>query len=125
MKLARIISGDIYMKKEIKVIHEQEVTPVKIVEGELSKRLITNEREGSSRFSFAIVSMNAGLEKIEGEDNRDNLAFVMQGAATLSYDSKKIKLNPGSAVYIPAGCKCTMTVHQDIKLAVVVSPPRI
>jgi len=113
------------MDKEVKVVTLERIQPTKIVDGEMSTRLITKLREGSDRFSIAVVSFDSGVIKEEGEDDKDNVGYIVEGALTLSWDDKSSDLESDSAFYIPAGKRVTLRIKRKCKILAVVSPPRI
>lgn len=113
------------LDKEVKVVRLEEIHPTKIVSGEMSTRLITNSRENSDRFSLALVSFEQGVIKEEGEVDKDNAAYIIEGALTLKFDNKEVELESGSAFYIPAGKIVKLWIKAPVKLLAIVSPPRI
>ena len=111
--------------KEVRVVSFDQLEATRIVDGEMSTRLITNLREGSDRFSVALVNFEAGVIKEEGEDDRDNAGYVIEGYLTLSWDRGEAKLGPGSAFYIPMGKRVKLYIKNRTKILAIVSPPRI
>lgn len=113
------------MEKEIKVVHEEDIIP-SIFSDRQSARLITKEREYSETASLHICRILAPLmsDEIFYPDN-DELMYLIEGEAQLIYGDKLQDCKPGTAIYVPKGCKYHMFVKKDSKLLVIIAPPRL
>jgi len=113
------------MKREIKVVHEEDIIPT-IFSGRESARLITKERENSEMVSLHIVSVPA--PSMGGEvcyPENDELLYFIEGEGKLIWEDKFHDCRPGTAVYIPKGCKYRMFIKKDSKILCVLAPPRL
>jgi ethanolamine utilization protein EutQ (cupin superfamily) len=113
------------LKKSVKVVRYEDITAEPIVEGETSSRIVTKFREYSDKFSLAVVSFAAGVVKEEGEDDKDNAGYVLEGSLELSWDDGSAELSAGSAFYVPSGKRVKLVIKSKCKILAVVSPPRI
>ena len=119
------------MEKKIRMIHEDDVIPT-IFRHRETKRLITPEREGSERCSLHICTIPApftsdpvkpGVSEVVYEE--DELLYIIEGQGTMIFDGEAHEFGPGTAIHIPAGCKYYQKASKDLKVLVVIAPPRL
>ena len=119
------------MEKKIRMVHEDDVIPT-IFRHRETKRLITQEREGSERCSLHICTIPApftsdpvkpGISEVVYEE--DELLYIIEGEGTMIFDGEAHEFGPGTTVYIPAGCKYYQKARKDLKVLVVIAPPRL
>jgi len=118
------------MEKKIRIVHEEDIIPTKFRHRDTA-RLITPEREGSTHCSVHICTIPApftsdpvkpGVSEIVYEE--DEILYLLEGEGTMIFDGKAHEFKPGTAVYIPAGCKYIQQARKDLKVLVIIAPSR-
>jgi mannose-6-phosphate isomerase-like protein (cupin superfamily) len=112
------------MNKRIKIVHEQDIIPTKFQLRD-SARLITKEREQSDLVSLHICTVPAPFESPEISYKEDELMYVIEGEGVMVFDGETHDFRPGTAMYIPAGCKYHQRATSDLKLLIIIAPPRL
>lgn len=111
------------MAKEVKWVHEDEVIPTVFVDRK-TRRLITQEREGSEKVSFHIITADQVGDSPLFDHGNDEILYVIRGNVTLLWNGASADLRPGSAIYLPAGTAYRIRYKGPVKIAAVLSPPR-
>lgn len=113
------------MEKKIKMVHESEVIPT-IFEDRDSARLITQERDGSE-FSLHICTI-PGFQRYNYEviyRDRDELLYLISGQGKMIFSGEDHDFRPGAAFFMPAGGTFKQEAKTELKIIVVMSPPRL
>ena len=119
------------MEKKIKLVYEEDIIPTKFRHRDTT-RLITKERESSERCSLHICTIPApftsdpvkpGTREVVYDE--DELLYIIEGEGTMIFDGEAHDFGPGTAVYIPAGCKYYQQAKKDLKVLVVIAPSRL
>jgi mannose-6-phosphate isomerase-like protein (cupin superfamily) len=112
------------MKKEIKVEKLNETVGKDMYDNfVISKRIITKERDNSDRMSFHHVLIKAGWEHEINNGEQDEIIYIVDGKATISWDSRNVNLIAGDCVYVPANCTYKYSGQEDATMMCVFSPP--
>jgi ethanolamine utilization protein EutQ (cupin superfamily) len=117
------------MKKQVKVVRENEVNPVSFGRGHELRRLITKKREGSDKIMLGISRMEPGFEYIWTSgglgEPEDEIYYMVQGRIELFCEDKKVEAKEGEAVYLPAGHRYRSVVSSDGPAVIVyaLTPP--
>ena len=119
------------MEKKIKIVHEDNIIPTKFRHRD-TQRLITREREGSERCSMHICTIPAPFTSdpvkpgtSEVVYDQAEILYLIEGEGTMIFDGEAHDFRPGTAIYIPAGCKYFQQAKKDLKVLVVIAPPRM
>ena len=112
------------MKKKIRLVHEQDIIPTKFQLRD-SARLITKEREHSELVSLHVCTVPAPFSSPEIIYKDDELMYVIEGEGTMVFDGETHEFRPGTAMYIPAGCSYHQHATKDLKLLIIIAPPRL
>ena len=85
------------------VVAEEDV-PASRREGDTAlERLVLGEHTGSPRLEQRVVRYAPGRSLPRGEEDRDELLYVVSGAGTLELDGEPHPLEPESGLYVRAG----------------------
>jgi mannose-6-phosphate isomerase-like protein (cupin superfamily) len=112
------------MSKKIRLIHEQDVIPTRFNDRD-SARLVTPEREGCDHLSLHICTVPAPFSSPEISYTEDEIMYVIEGEGTMHFDGEVQPFRPGTAMYIPAGCSYRQQASTDLKLVIIIAPPRL
>ena len=114
------------MEKEIKLVYEEDIIPTHFGT-RTSARIITKEREDSDALSIHLVKGRA--EPLWSEDifypNNDEYLYSLEGDGQILFGGKCYDFRPGTAVFIPKGCKYRMLSGTEHKVLVIMTPPRL
>jgi mannose-6-phosphate isomerase-like protein (cupin superfamily) len=112
------------MEKRIRLVHEQDIIPTRFKDRD-SARLITREREHSDLLSLHICTVPAPFSSPEISYKEDELMYVLEGEGTMEFDGETCEFRSGTAMYIPAGCSYRQKAAKDLKLLIIIAPPRL
>jgi mannose-6-phosphate isomerase-like protein (cupin superfamily) len=86
----------------IVVRHYEDIEPT-IFTGRESRRIITPEREGSTKVSVHRIHRYAGLSNQIKYAANDEILCIVEGEGYILEGEKRTRVRPGSCVFIPAG----------------------
>jgi mannose-6-phosphate isomerase-like protein (cupin superfamily) len=112
------------MEKKIKIVYEEDIIPSKFRLRDTA-RLITKERENSDLCSLHVCTIPAPFTSPEIVYEEDEILYLIEGEGTMIFDGKAHDFRPGTAVFIPKGCKYTQQARKDLKVLVIIAPPRL
>jgi len=113
------------VKKEFKLVHEEDVIPT-IFANRQSARLITKERENSEMLSLHICWHPAPQTTPEVHYTKnDEIMYLMEGEGQLISGDKAYDWKPGAAAYIPQGHRYYIIAKKDMKILIIITPPRL
>ncbi|WP_224362801.1 cupin domain-containing protein [Hyalangium versicolor] len=84
----------------------KEAPRYQIANGKGSATLLLNASTGASAASMTLLELNQGAAVPEHvHESSAEILYVEEGAAEMTVDGKKLRVEKGDAVYIPAGAK--------------------
>lgn len=86
----------------IAIRHYEDIEPTLFL-GRESRRIITPERDGSTKVSIHRIHRYAGLSNHIKYPANDEILCVIEGEGFILEDEKRTAIRPGSCVFIPAG----------------------
>ena len=113
------------MGKELKVVTFDEVEPTILPgEGAEVRRLVTKRRENSERMSFGVCTFKKGYDEKSVYEDKDEIMYLLEGKAIISWKGGEAEVKPGMAMFIPAGVEYRYQVLEGNLLLGILSPPR-
>jgi mannose-6-phosphate isomerase-like protein (cupin superfamily) len=103
--------------------HSDEVEPT-LFQGRESRRLISPERDKTTRVSVHKITRYAGLSREIKYPKNDEVLYVLEGEGFVIEGEKKAVIKPGSCVFIPQGVIYRIYNVVELKMLAVLSPPR-
>jgi mannose-6-phosphate isomerase-like protein (cupin superfamily) len=85
------------------VVAEEDVAASRREGDTALEKLVLGEHTGSPRLEQRVVRYAAGRSLPRGEEDRDELLYVVSGAGTLHLDGEPHPLEPDSGLYVRAG----------------------
>jgi quercetin dioxygenase-like cupin family protein len=85
------------------VIHEGELEPTRREGDTASEKIVLGTHTGSQHLEQRLVRYATGRSLPRGDENRDELLYVISGRGTLELDGDPHPLEPDSGVYVRAG----------------------
>jgi quercetin dioxygenase-like cupin family protein len=85
------------------VIHEGELEPTRREGDTAAEKVVLGEHTGSKHLEQRLVRYASGRSRPRGDENRDELLYVISGRGTLELDGEPHPLEPDSGVYVRAG----------------------
>ena len=111
------------MPIEDKMVYEEDIIPT-IFKDRRVKRLTTPERENSQKVSIHMFTVSAPCTSDEVCDSDHDIGwYVIEGEGEMIYDGEIHPFIPGTAVYIPKGCKYHLIATTNLKIYEVSKPP--
>jgi mannose-6-phosphate isomerase-like protein (cupin superfamily) len=107
------------------VVRDSGTVEPTIFTGRESRRVISPERDGSTRMSLhRLHNFERGVTyEVKYEDN-DEILYILEGEGYILDGDERIPFKPDSAVFIPAGTPYRIYNPTDLKMLAILSPPR-
>ncbi len=111
------------MNRKVKVVRPDQVETIRR-QGYESKRLITKRRQGAERMSLSYLTIEAGANagKAMYQEN-DEIMYVIEGRARISWEGGEAELKPGTAIFVPAGTEYEYNAIEKHTQLSILAPP--
>lgn len=106
------------------IVRDSESVEPTIFEGRMSRRVISPERDNSNKMSLHKVQRWAGLSNPTKYTENDEILYILEGEGWIFEGDLKHHLKPGYCALIPADTTYQIFNPSDLKVLVVLSPPR-
>jgi quercetin dioxygenase-like cupin family protein len=101
------------------VIHENELEPTRREGDTAAEKIVLGTHSGSAHLEQRLVRYAAGRSLPRGDENRDELLYVISGRGTLELDGDPHPLEPDSGVYVRAGESYVVANDEPDELVIV------
>jgi mannose-6-phosphate isomerase-like protein (cupin superfamily) len=108
---------------KVVIRHYGEVEPTLFM-GRESRRIITPERDNTTRFSVHRIHRYAGLSNQIKYPSNDEALYIIEGEGYILEDDQKTPIRPGSCVFIPSGSTYRIFNVVPLIMIAILSPPR-
>lgn len=107
------------------VVKDSAAVEPTIFKGRESRRVISPERDDSSRMSLhKLHNFERGVTYEVRYEQNDEILYILEGEGYLLDGDTRIPFKAGFAVFIPAGTPYRLYSPTDLKMLAVLSPPR-
>jgi mannose-6-phosphate isomerase-like protein (cupin superfamily) len=106
------------------VVRDSESMDPTIFKGRMSRRVISPERDNSTKISLHKVHRWAGISNPTQYEENDEILYILEGEGWIFEGDLKHHLKPGYSVLIPAKTTYQIFNPSDFVLLAILSPPR-
>jgi mannose-6-phosphate isomerase-like protein (cupin superfamily) len=90
-----------------------------------SRRLISPERDGSTKMSLHLIDRHSKEISYEVKyPKNDEILYILEGEGIIYDGDDQYPVRPGTSVFIPAGTSYRISNTPNLKMLAILSPPR-